>query len=332
MMRVSRRSLLTSVAAAPAALTFPGLVSNAWSSEAEPAAASASEGITQVPGVQRFSVGDIRITSILDGYFDFQSDWVIGMDEVEAQRLLADAFIPADRLRAAVNAYVIHNGDQTILVDTGTRDALGPTLGRFPDNLAAAGVDPASINTVLITHMHPDHINGIVTAEGTAAFPNAELVIQETEWAYWTAEETLSNAPDDFKPFVQLAQAAVVPYEGRVRLIAVDGEVTPGISAMALPGHTPGHTGYLVESGGDALLIWGDTVHLPMFHFAHPDWTVIFDGDPRAAAATRSRTFDMAAAERLKVAGMHLQFPGIGHVIREGTAYGFVPATWQYEL
>ena len=331
-MRVSRRSLLAGVASAPATLAFPGLVPAAWSSEADTVEDGAAAATTQVPGIQRFSVGDIKVTAVLDGFFDFQFDWVIGMDEVEAQRLLADAFLPADRLRAAVNAYVIHSGDRTILVDSGTRDALGPTLGRLPQNLAAAGVDPASIDTVLVTHMHPDHINGIVTAEGVAAFPNAELVVQEAEWAYWTAEETLSNAPDDFKLFVQLAQAAVKPYEGRVRLIATDMEVAPGVSAMALPGHTPGHTGYLVESGGDALLVWGDTVHLPMFHFAHPDWTVIFDGDPRAAAATRSRTFDMAAAERLKVAGMHLQFPGLGHVIRDGAAYGFVPAGWEYEL
>jgi glyoxylase-like metal-dependent hydrolase (beta-lactamase superfamily II) len=205
---------------------------------------------------------------------------------------------------------------------------MGPTLGRLAGNLAAVGVKPEDIDTILVTHLHPDHVGGLVDGSGQAVFPKAELVVHAADATHWSDETVLANAPDgQEKQFVLLSRATLAAYRDCTRTIT-GGEPFPGITAVPAPGHTSGHTGWLIASAGDALLIWGDIVHLPGVQFAHPEAGMAFDVDGAQAIATRRRIMDMAATDRLRVAGMHLDFPSFGHVVRAGGAYAFVPEVW----
>jgi glyoxylase-like metal-dependent hydrolase (beta-lactamase superfamily II) len=180
---------------------------------------------------------------------------------------------------------------------------------------------------VLLTHAHPDHANGLIDAAGAAVFPNAEIIISAKESAFWLDDAIMASVPEDSKGYFLGARAALAPYAGRTRLID-EGEVLPGITAIPEPGHTPGHTGFLVTSGSESLLLWGDIVHLPGVQFARPDAGLAFDADGPAAIATRARIMDMAATDKLLVAGMHLDFPTFGHLVRQGTGYALVPEVW----
>jgi len=285
----------------------------------------------QVPGAYRFKVGSFEVTAINDGLLQAELGWFPTADKTEAARILESAFLGPDKFPTAVNAFLVNTGDRLVLVDAGTATAMGPTLGRVAANLREAGVDPASIDAVLLTHMHPDHANGLVL-NGAPAFPKAEVLVAEAEHAFWTDDGALARAAADAKPFFAMARGAVQPYSGRLRRFAPGGEVVPGITSVAAYGHTPGHTMFRVSSAGQTLLIWGDVVHSAVLQTAHPEWALGFDTDQAAAIETRRRVFDQVAAERLMVAGMHLPFPGIGHLAREGGAYRYVPAFWSSEL
>ena len=204
---------------------------------------------------------------------------------------------------------------------------MGPSLGRLAGNLAVMGVTPAAIDAVLLTHLHPDHVGGLVDAEGKALLPNAELIVHEAEPPFWQDDAMLAQATEENRGFVLLARSVLDAYRGRVRTIA-SGEALPGVTAVPAPGHTPGHTGWLIASGADSLLIWGDIVHLPGVQFARPGAGMGFDVDGAQAISTRQRIMDMAATDRLAVAGMHLDFPAFGHVARAGDGYTFIPEVW----
>ena len=219
-----------------------------------------------------------------------------------------------------------------MLIDTGSAKLLGPTMGDLPAGLKAAGVDPVSIDTVLLTHLHPDHVNGLLTADGRAAFPNAEVVVAEAEAKFWHDDGVAAKTPAEYRPFVKMARDALAAYPKRVRLFAGETEVLPGIAPVPEPGHTPGHTGYMLSSGGDSLWVWGDIVHVAAFQFPHPEWAVAFDTDPKQAVATRKAALDRAATDKLVVAGMHLPFPGRGHIFNDGGRYEFVPVPWSPTL
>lgn len=324
-MDLYRRQILSMGAAAGAALAGSAM-------GVGPLAAAQPQAGRQVPGIYRLGVGDIEVTAVLDGYVDLGIELFPNSEAEEVTRLQEAAFVPVGpSVRGAVNAFVVNTGDKLVIIDAGGRDFLGPTLGRLPENLAAAGIDPAAVDVVAATHMHPDHIGGIVTTNGAAVFPNAEFVVHKDDWDFWMSPEIMAKAPKSSLPFFQAAQSAGTPYAKRVRPIGDDEEVVPGIRSLALPGHTPGHTGFLIASGADTLLVWGDIVHSAMLQFPHPDWAIAFDISPELAVATRRRAFDMAASDRLMIAGMHVPFPGIGHVVRDGK-FEFVPASWNYEL
>jgi glyoxylase-like metal-dependent hydrolase (beta-lactamase superfamily II) len=210
---------------------------------------------------------------------------------------------------------------------------MAATGGRLLANLAAAGIDPASIESVLLTHMHPDHSAGLTDmTTGKLNFPNAELVMHENEPRHWFDDAAMAKGDDrEKKLFFQAGREQTDPYRKQWRLFQ-GGEVLPGVTAMPFHGHTPGHTGYLLNSGGESLLIWGDIVHVPEVQTARPEVCMAFDTDKAQAEATRRKVFDMVATDRLMVTGMHLHFPGFTHLVRQGTGYRLIPMAWEQSL
>ena len=229
-----------------------------------------------------------------------------------------------------MNAFLVNTGDKLVLIDSGAGKLFGPTLGKFAANLAAFGIDPASVDIIAMTHLHPDHFGGLLDANAKIAFPNAQFMVSEADTKFWLDEAIAAKVPAENKPFFDQARMVAGPYIAAQKFVpVVDGkEIVPGITAMAAPGHTPGHTMYRITSGTDTLLIWGDIIHSATLQFAHPDWGIAFDTDGDLAAATRKKVFDMVATDRVMIAGAHVPFPGIGHVVKAATAYSYVPAFW----
>jgi glyoxylase-like metal-dependent hydrolase (beta-lactamase superfamily II) len=285
----------------------------------------------QVAGLYHRQVGDLLVTAVNDGHQDVSMATVLGIPPEEAAALLHASFRPTPR-RTTVNAFLIRGGGRTVLVDTGCGPAK-PTVGRLAENLAALGVAPEQVDAVVMTHLHPDHWGGLKDAEDRAIFPRAELLLHEAEYAYWHDDAAMAREPDEAKRrlFFQGARAHLAPYRGRITLHR-GGDLLPGLTAIPLPGHTPGHTGVLVASGADSLLIWADIVHVQEIQVPRPEATMMVDVDPAAAVATRRRLFDQVASDRQAIAGMHLHFPGLAHLAREGDGYRLVPDAWSLDL
>jgi glyoxylase-like metal-dependent hydrolase (beta-lactamase superfamily II) len=285
----------------------------------------------QIPGVYHRRVGDIVITAISDGFLDGTVEGMRNIPPDEARAILTASFRPARR--TSVNAFLIYSGGRFALMETGSGNYLQPTAGKVMANLKAAGVDPAAIETVILTHMHPDHSAGLTDmTTGRRNYPNAELVMHENEPAHWFDDVAMAKGTDrEKKLFFQAGREQVAPYRDRWRLFK-QGEVFPGVTAIPRPGHTPGHTTFMISSGSEQLLIWGDTVHVPEVQTARPEVCMEVDTDQDAAAVSRRKVFDMAATDRLLVTGMHLHFPGFAHLVREGTGYRLIPEAWGHAL
>jgi glyoxylase-like metal-dependent hydrolase (beta-lactamase superfamily II) len=227
----------------------------------------------------------------------------------------------------AVNEWLINTGEKLILVDTGASNVFAPTLGRLPQNLAAAGVDPSAVDAIVITHMHPDHVPGLLAADGTMMFKNAIVHVNGDEYAFWTSDQIRAKAPEAVRLFFDLAKTAIEPYAdaGKVQMHKDGTTFAPGVSAVEAPGHTVGHTMVRISSAGNELLIWGDIVHNAALQFPEPDRSIAFDNDPAMAIANRKKVFDMVASDRLLFAGTHLPFPGLGHAAKTWSGYTYVP-------
>ena len=287
-----------------------------------------TDGTKPLPGVLRWSLGDLTITAMNDGWFEAGIELATNISKEEAARLQAEGLRPA-KPRVTLNSFLITGpGRKPALIDFGYGGfAPAGTLGRSADAFALTGVRPEEIGTVFLSHLHPDHCGGLVGDDGGSRFPNAELILHEDEAAFWLPDEALSGAPDEAKPYFEIARKAVGAYGERVRRHR-GGGVAPGVTAVFLPGHTPGHCGFRIESGGASMLMWTDIVHLPAIQFAQPDAGVAFDVDGDQARETRKRLLDEVAREGTVIAGSHLEFPAIGHVVRSGGGYRFVPALW----
>jgi glyoxylase-like metal-dependent hydrolase (beta-lactamase superfamily II) len=290
-------------------------------------AAPPAQQQTQVPGYYRMALGDFEVTPLYDGYINLDRKLLSGASAQDIQRLLARMFIMNSQVQTTVNAYLVHTGSRLVLVDTGAAKVFGPTMGVIVNNIRAAGYDPAQIDTVLLTHLHPDHASGLLTPEGKVAFPNAEVRVAKAESDYWLDEAAAAKAPKDAQPFFKMAREAVAPYiaAGRFKPFGPDETLLPGVSAVPTPGHTPGHTGYLFSSQNQSLLVWGDIVHSYASQFARPEIAIEFDTDKERAVASRRKMLADAAKDKLWVAGAHLPFPGIGHVRAEPRGYAWVP-------
>jgi glyoxylase-like metal-dependent hydrolase (beta-lactamase superfamily II) len=281
----------------------------------------------QIPGVYRRRIGDILVTAISDGYLDGAYEFMRDITPQDAERILKEAYRPAPP-RISINCFVIHSAGRVALVETGSGNSMGPTLGKMPANLAAAGVDTKSIDTILLTHMHPDHSNGLTDENGIAKFPHVELVVAERDVDHWFDDAAMAKATERQQMrFFRWAREQIAPYQKQRR--DAKGEVFPGVTAEPIPGHTPGHTAYRLASKGEQLLIWGDIVHIPDIQTRRPEVYMEPDVDGAAAIATRRRIFDMVATDRLLAAGMHMHFPGFLNLNRRPDgSYELIPEIW----
>lgn len=283
---------------------------------------------TPAPGFFRVMLGDVEITPISDGTFDLPMDQIIRQKPELTRTTLTKNFLKLP-VETSDNAFLINTGSKLVLVDTGAGALFGPTVGKFVNNLKAAGYRPEQIDEIYITHMHGDHVGGLVN-NGQRVFPNAVVRAGKADADYWLSQANMDKAPADKKDFFKGAMASINPYiqAGKFKPIEKDGELVPGVSAQAEHGHTPGHTVYAVESHGQKLVLIGDLIHLAAVQFDNPQVTVAFDSDEKAAAAARKQVFDDAARNGWLVGGAHLQFPGLGHLQAQGKGYRWVPVNY----
>ena len=323
-MTITRRTVLASTALAAAPIAGPALAQTA--SPPAPAQGAASR---QAPGFYRYKVGDIEVTAVNDGSAPRPLEGFIRNAELSAvQQAARDAFLPQNTIQNSFTALVLNNGGRLTLIDTGNGDSGAPTTGRWMENFRAAGFDPSQVNTIVISHFHGDHINGMRRKDGTAVFPNAEVLVPATEWAFWMDDARMNQAPENMRGGFLGARRVFSPIAKDVKQYEMDKEIVPGLTSVAAPGHTPGHTAYMLSSGSGKLLILSDTANHPALFVRNPDWSAVFDMDADVARATRRKMLDMAASERAQVAFYHAPFPATGHIIKDGDGFRFVPVQW----
>jgi glyoxylase-like metal-dependent hydrolase (beta-lactamase superfamily II) len=326
-MTFNRRRFLSAAAFAPAAIAAPSLLRFNGVAVAQEAASPV--GTT----VLRRKVGEVEVFALMDGFINFPTTLLSGFDPALAEPSAQAAKKPFDpaTMTLGINAYLIRTKDRVIAVDSGAPSAMGPTVAGWARALAAAGFAPGDVDTVFLTHLHGDHVGGLTDlATGDAVLPNARFIASEADWAFTHDDAIYAALPKDFQSFFDLSRALVAPYDARKELIAAGAEIAPGLTTVALPGHTPGHLGLRIDDGTESLLIWGDVLHATAYQFAHPDWSLAFDADPAMATATRKAMLDMVTADGMMVAGMHLDFPGFGYVEAAGEGYRFFAAPFDY--
>jgi glyoxylase-like metal-dependent hydrolase (beta-lactamase superfamily II) len=293
------------------------------------AQASAPQQKTQAPGYYRIMLGDFEVTALNDGTVKMDTGKILKDVKPEhLQKALAHAFLK-DPFEWSFNGFLINTGPKLVLVDTGAGTFFGPTLGKLVANLKASGYKPEQVDEIYITHMHSDHIGGLV-ADGTRVFANAVVRAAQQEGDYWLSQAHMDAAPEDRKDSFKSAMSAINPYvvAGKYKPFIGDMELIPGIRAMGAAGHTPGHTVYVVESKGEKLLLWGDLMHVASVQFPDPSVTIGFDTDSAAAKEQRAKVFADAAAHGYLVGGAHLPFPALGHLLKSGSGYEFVPTNY----
>ena len=297
------------------------------------AAASVHAAAPQVkaaaPGYFRMMLGDFEVTALSDGTVALPMDKLLtNTTPGKVDKALAKSFLKVP-VETSVNGYLINTGSKLVLVDTGAAGLFGPTLGKLVENLKAAGYTPDQVDAVVITHMHPDHAGGLMNGD-KLVFPNATVHADQHDADFWLSQANLDKAPKDAKGFFQGAMASLNPYiaAGKFKPFNGNTDLLPGIKALASPGHTPGHSTYVVESQGQKMALWGDLMHVAAVQFADPSVTIQFDVDSKSAAAQRKKAYADAAKQGYWVAAAHLSFPGIGHLRKDGKGYVFVPANY----
>ena len=296
---------------------------------ASTATAAAPQLKTSAPGYYRMMLGDFEVTALSDGTVDLKmADLLTNIPTARILSALAKQHLK-DPVEVSVNAYLINTGSKLVLIDAGAGTFFGPTVGKLMANLKASGYQPEQVDEIYITHMHADHVGGLV-AGSQIAFPNAIVRADQREGDFWLSKANMDTAPKEAKQVFEGAMASINPYvaAGKFKPFNGNTDLVPGIKAVAARGHTPGHTVYLVESKDQRLVLWGDLMHSAAVQFPDPSVTIKFDTDAKAAAAQRKAQYADAAKRGHWVAAAHLPFPGIGHLRADGKGYDWIPANY----
>jgi len=269
-----------------------------------------------------FYIGDLVLNAFSDGTLKTSLDFVLGMERAQSEKLVGGT--SDGSITIPVNNFLFRRDGATVLIDAGAGDTMQSTLGKLPANLKATGIDPADITHIVLTHLHPDHANGLVDDRGEAVYPNAELLVHAREVDFWMAENEATPS-DAVKRTRARNKINLQPYGSRIRRMR-DGEEMLGCTPILAAGHSPGHTCWRIGAGREAFIAWGDLVHFAAIQIAHPATAVKYDLDPDEARASRLRMFDMIATDGLAIACAHVAAPGFGYLGRSGASYNFEPA------
>ena len=305
-----------------------GLSAMGLSAASVPALAKAPLLNTQAPNFYRFKIGAIEATVVSDGPLDLgapQPDIFKGVSKDEFAKILAENFLPADKVKLEQNALVLNTGDKLVLIDTGAgfQKLMGPDTGKLLANLKAAGIDPKDIDAVALTHAHPDHCWGLLAEDGARIFPNAQVYMSEDDFNFWT---DLSKAPNDMiKGFIEGTRKQLLPIRERIEFFKDGQAFIPGIQAISAPGHTVGHTIFMISSGGKQLCYIGDLTHHPVLLMEKPLTEFAYDTDPKQSAQTRVKMLNMLATNRIPILAYHFAWPGVGHVAKQGDGFRYYP-------
>jgi glyoxylase-like metal-dependent hydrolase (beta-lactamase superfamily II) len=315
---IPRRAVLGGIAASGAMLTLPGM-----------AHAKMPMGQPQAPYFYRFKLGDAECTIVSDGQLPLgdPNAAFLNITKEEIARELHDNFLPADNAVLEQNVLVANFGDRVVLFDTGMgTDALfGNGTGKLMSTLKQAGIDPAGVDAVVMSHAHIDHCGGLVGDNGSPNFPNAQYFIGEADFAYWTDDSKIPANYPARPHFLDQARKNLLPVKDRIHFYKDNEEILPGITVLSAPGHTVSHSIFMINSGGKQLCYIGDLAHHPVLLLEHPRTQFAFDTDPVQSAESRVRMLTMLAANRTPLLAYHFAWPGIGHVAKAGDGFQYFP-------
>lgn len=319
---LSRRGLLLGACAASALGALP-----------DAAYAKAPKIGTPAPYFYRFKIGGAEATIVSDGTLPLGDPHAnfLGLSREEMDKQLTDNFLPVNNAVLEQNVLVLNTGDRMVLFDTGmgTQKVFGPTTGKLMRTLRQAGIDPKDIDAVVMSHAHIDHCGGCMAADGARNFPNAQYYISQADYDFWTDE---TKVPSQFKVFLDTARTNLTPNRDRMVFIKDGDEFLPGIQALAAPGHTVGHTIFMIASGNQSLCYIGDLAHHPVLLLEKPRTEFMYDTDPKQSAQSRVTMLGMLADERIPLLAYHFAWPGIGHVARQGEGFRYVPEPMRMEM
>lgn len=333
MIEIDRRSVLAGIAATAGVGLLPAFNIRSAKAAAPPAG-------TQNAGWYRYKVGTHEVTVVTDGAnrFKFPDSFVANKSREEVNKGLADAFLsPApDMVAVPYTPIVVNTGTKLVVMDTGTGEAnferSKGAAGQFHGNLKASGIDRAQVDTVVISHFHGDHINGLLAADNKPAFPNAEILVPAAEWKYFMDDAEMNKQTSDRMKGVFAGLRRVFDaLDRKVTQYEADKEVAPGITSVSTPGHTPGHMSFVIASGNDKVFVQADVTNLPLF-VRNPGWHLMFDQDANMAEATRRKVYDMLAADKMMVQGFHYPFPSRAYIEKTATGYRETMVPWSPTL
>jgi len=282
------------------------------------------------PGYFRVMVGAFEVTALFDGGGEIDGK-LLQAPPADVHSLVRKDLGDPQHIRGSVMGFLVNTGAKLILVDAGAGGHWGgPALGQLRSNLARAGYRPEQVDLILITHLHADHVGGVYTESGLRAFPNAEVRAAKEDSEFWLSAEIAGQAPKEAQEFFQIARNAAAPYRSARKWNPFSGAepLAPGVRALPIRGHTPGHTGYEFTSNGETLLVWGDVVHVAAVQLPRPDIGIVYDVDGPSAIKARQQLFDDLAANATLIAGAHMPFPSLGRLRKEGAGYVWVPVIY----
>ena len=319
----STRLLRKSALAVMTAITFLGPMGVSVAHAAAPMVK------TSAPGYFRMMLGDFEITALSDGTVNLPINQIMTRTtSAKVDKALAKSFLKSP-VETSVNGYLINTGTKLVLIDTGAAGLFGPTLGKLLGNLKASGYQPEQVDEIYITHLHHDHVGGLLSG-GKAAFANAIVRVDRHEADYWLSQANMDKAPVEIQEFFRKAMASVRPYVESGRFLPFDGdtELVPGVKSISSHGHTPGHSTYLIESKDQRLMLWGDLMHVAAVQFDEPSVTILYDTDSQNAALQRKVAYAEASRQGYIVGAAHISFPGLGHLKANGKGYTWVPLNY----